>query len=263
MNIPSYQTRGKPSAPPFLFLHGLGAGSDQTISAFRSLPNTYLIAPDMPGHGDNQPAETAEFSFKAFADLVINLIDHLGYESVNLGGLSMGSGIALNIALRYPERINNMTLLRPSWSHVKRPKHLELVAKVGQWIEHDGTDTARKNLNHCSDFKSLKKNNPPVAASIEAILDRPHTTSSSAVLYKMWQDAPYSSPDDLRTIKHQTLILTTERDELHPQSAADIISAELPHGIITSLPARYHEPKAYQEALNQKVIEFLNFNAQA
>ena len=261
MITPFYQTRGNPSNPPLIFLHGLGACSDQTTSAFPSLPNTHLIAPDMPGHGSNESGITTEFSFNTFADLTINLVDHLGYESVNLGGLSMGSGIALNLAIRYPERIKNLILLRPSWSHIKRPKHLELVAKVGQWIEDDA-NTAKKRLNQCADFQLLKKNNLPVAESIEGLLGRPHTFSSSTVLYKMWQDAPYSSPNDLRTIKHRTLILTTERDELHPQSAADIISAELQHGVTGSLPARYHEPNAYHKALNQKVIEFLHLNSQ-
>ena len=257
MKHPVYQTLGKPSAPPLIFLHGLGAGSDQTISAFPALPNTYLVAPDMPGHGNNQPDVITGFSFNTFADLTINLIDHLGYESVNLGGLSMGSGIALNLAIRYPERIKNLILLRPSWSHIKRPKHLELVAKVGQWIEDDA-NTAKKRLNQCADFQLLKKDNPPVAESIEALFLRPQTTASTAVLYKMWQDAPYASANELQTIKHRTLVLTTGRDELHPQSAADIISASLSRCLCDSLPARYHEPRAYQEALNQKVIRFLN-----
>jgi len=263
MKHPVYQALGNPSDPPLIFLHGLGAGSNQTISAFPALPNTYLVAPDMPGHGNNQPDVTTGFSFNTFADLTIKLIDHLGYESVNLGGLSMGSGIALNLAIRYPERIKKLILLRPSWSHIKRPKHLELVAKVGQWIEDNDANTARKLLNQCDDFQLLKKNNPPVAESIETLFLRPQTTASTAVLYKMWQDSPYASPNELQAIKHRTLILTTEKDELHPQSAADIISAELPHCLCDSLPARYHEPRAYQEALNQQVIRFLNLRKQA
>lgn len=257
MSLLSFQTLGSTDHTPLMFLHGLGAGSQQTTSALHGLPHTYLIAPDMPGHGETQPKETASFSFDAFADLTINLMDHLGLKKINLGGLSMGSGIALNIALRYPERIANLILLRPSWLNHKHPEHLKLVAWVGQWIEQLGVSAAKDKLLSDSDFLILKNQNPPVADSIVGLFERPTTPASTAVLYKMWQDAPFSTLDDLTKVTNNTLILTSPRDELHPSTTAESIAQFLPNASIRALPPRYHQNEAYTQALRHEVSRFL------
>lgn len=253
----SYQTIGSPTDTPLIFLHGLGAGASQTTSAFLALPSTYLIAPDMPGHGESQDYQPEELSFDAFADEVIALMDKLDIESSNIGGLSMGSGITLNLALRYPERVQNIILLRPSWLHQKEPEHLKLVAYVGQWIEEIGLDEARQKLLSDPDFQALMAENEPVAASIEGLFQRPVTPASTAVLYKMWQDAPFSDPTQLSGLSNPALVLTTTRDELHPQSTADVIASHLPDVQSAELPPRYHDSSAYGLALNTIVRKFL------
>ncbi|MCP5536373.1 MAG: alpha/beta hydrolase [Akkermansiaceae bacterium] len=254
----SYQTIGNPADTPLLFLHGLGAGASQTTSAFPSLPGTHLIAPDMPGHGDSQDFPTDELHFDSFADKVIALMDHLRIESCHIGGLSMGSGITLNLALRYPGRVKKIILLRPSWTHVKQPEHLKLVACVGHWIEELGIEAAQEKLHADDAFQSLLSANKPVAESIEGLFQRPVTAASTAVLYRMWQDAPFSSPEALQAISNPALVLTTGRDELHPQSTADLIAVQLPNVIDNEvLPPRYHEPEAYGLALHSIVRKFL------
>ncbi|MBK1830849.1 alpha/beta hydrolase [Verrucomicrobiaceae bacterium R5-34] len=253
----SYQTTGNQNDTPLIFLHGLGAGSVQTTSAFPHLENNFVIAPDMPGHGDSQDFDPSELNFDRFADLVVELMDHLGIESSNIGGLSMGSGITLNLALRYPERVKKIILLRPSWLNEKQPEHLKLVAYVGQWIEEGGVEFAREKLLADPDFQELDAQNKPVANSIGALFQRPLTPASTAVLYKMWQDAPFSDPEQLSQIGNRALVLTTSRDELHPQSTADVISAHLPDVQTGELPPRYYDGQGYALALNAMVAKFL------
>lgn len=254
----TYKTLGTPDHPSLLFIHGLGASSSQTTSALTSLSHTWLIAPDMPGHGQSLHHDHTLFSFDHFADHIISLMDHLEIDTTDLGGLSMGSGIALNLALRYPERLKKLILLRPSWLHQPRPPHLELVALVGQWLHETDPQTARQNLHLHPAFQQLTSDNPPVAQSIDALFTRPHQVAANNVLHKMWQSAPFPSPEALQTIKNPTLILDTTRDELHPQQVARTLSRHLPHATRTTLPPRYHEPTSYQQQLNHHVAEFLN-----
>lgn len=262
----SYQTAGPNNAIPLIFIHGLGASSQQTISAFPKLTDRYLIAPDMPGHGiteaDLQPSAKRSNSlnsigFNHFADLVIELIDDLGFSHVDLGGLSMGSGIALNIAIRYPERVKSLILLRPSWVDQTQPDHLSLVAEVGQWIESKGVEKALIELQQSAPYQSLLMANPPVAQSIVALFDRPVTPASTAVLYQMWNDRPFPALESLLSIQQPCLILTTDKDELHPLSTADAIAQHIPHAQKQHLPARYHESEAYAEQLQSRVAQFL------
>ena len=253
----SYQTTGSTTDSPLLFLHGLGSGSLQTTSAFPELKGHYVIAPDMPGHGDSLDFSVNDLNFDRFADLVIELMDQLGLESVNLGGLSMGSGITLNIALRYPERVKKVIILRPSWLNEKKPDHLKLVAYVGLWIEELGMEAAKEKLQNDVDFQQLAQDNPPVAKSITELFGRPETACSTAVLYKMWQDAPFAAPEALSAISNETLVITTSRDELHPKSTAAVIAAHLPNVETADLAPRYHQPEEYGLELNAIVQKFL------
>lgn len=243
---------------PLVFIHGLGAGRSQTTSALTSLCDRMLIAPDMLGHGDSISEDhAAVMSFDQCADDVITLLNHLGIEKSDLGGLSMGSGIALNIALRYPERVSKLILLRPSWLCQQQPRHLALVASVGRWIEQDGTEIAEQKLISHSDYIALYAEVPKVAESIRGLFKRPNHVSHTAVLYKMWEDAPFHSLNDLSKVSQDTLVLYTTRDQLHPISVAESIARSLPRLYkIQELPPRYDEPENYASALNKALNDF-------
>jgi pimeloyl-ACP methyl ester carboxylesterase len=189
-----------------------------------------LIAPDMLGHGDSiSEGSGAVMSFDQCADDVIAILDQLGIEKSDIGGLSMGSGIALNIALRYPERVSKLILLRPSWLCQPRPEHLALVAFVGKWIEEDGGEEAEHKLVSHPSYIALYAEVPKVAESIRGLLKRPDHFSHTAVLYKMWEDAPFHSLEDLSRVNHETLVLFTTRDNLHPIAVAESIANALPN----------------------------------
>lgn len=253
----SFADIGSKDDAPLLFMHGLGSSRKQTTSALTSLQNTRLIAPDMPGHGESLSFDPSELNFNSFADKAVAILDELGIEKTNIGGLSMGSGIALNIALRYPERVKKIIILRPSWLNEAKPSHLSLVAKVGQWLDKDGEEMATQKLALNPDYQSLVEENIPVAESITAMLDRPKDDTSTQVLFKMWEDRPFEDLSQLEAITNSTLVLDTTRDELHPQSIAVEIAKALPNSETATLPPRYHEGKAYQEALNAAFNSFL------
>ncbi len=59
------------------------------------------------------PAEAA--TFDVFADDLIALADQLGLDRFVVGGISLGAGTALNLAIRYPERVSALVLCRPAW----------------------------------------------------------------------------------------------------------------------------------------------------
>lgn len=238
-------------------MHGLGASRQQSVSALSMLENTHLITPDMPGHGDSLDFNPDLFSFDYFADLAVALLDELGIESTDLGGISMGSGIALNIALRYPERVKKIIVLRPSWLDQPEPAHLSLVAQVGQWLDAYDEEKATMELALHPDYQDLAENNVPVAESLTRLLDRRKDDASTRVLFKMWQSRPFESLANLSAIQNETLVLDTTRDELHPQEIAQAIANALPNSIIKTLPPRYHEGKKFQAELTEHLNQFL------
>jgi pimeloyl-ACP methyl ester carboxylesterase len=69
-----------------------------------------VIVPDLPGFG-NSSLEVPDYSLRAHARYVIDLLDRLRIARTHLVGFSMGGGVALNVAGLGEERIRSLVLL--------------------------------------------------------------------------------------------------------------------------------------------------------
>lgn len=95
--------------PPVLALHGQpGSGRDFGGMA-RALGGVCpLLAPDRPGWGD-RAAEPAG-GFATGADDAVAVLDREGVERAVVLGFSWGGGVAVELALRHPERVSGLVL---------------------------------------------------------------------------------------------------------------------------------------------------------
>jgi pimeloyl-ACP methyl ester carboxylesterase len=100
---------------PVLMIHGLGATKVSFLPTVAALANRFrTIAVDLPGFGDSVKPLRAAYDAAYFARSMIALLDALDIERAHLVGNSMGGRVALEIGLRYPERVQRMGLLAPS-----------------------------------------------------------------------------------------------------------------------------------------------------
>ena len=84
----------------FVFQHGLGGDVAQPLGLFAPPPGVRVLALDCRGHGATRPlGDSALLGFASFAADVVALLDHLGVERAIVGGISMGAGVALRLAL--------------------------------------------------------------------------------------------------------------------------------------------------------------------
>lgn len=67
-------------------------------------PEMLYLRIDLPGHGLS-PAVTEPFTVDDLTDAVIALADEYEIKQFAYAGVSLGGGIGLNLALRYPERV--------------------------------------------------------------------------------------------------------------------------------------------------------------
>jgi pimeloyl-ACP methyl ester carboxylesterase len=109
-----YQTIGAtgPSTMPFIFQHGMGGDANQPLGYIGNAPPTSVISLNARGHSPSTDINVAAASFEVFADEVIALADHLGLVRFIIGGISLGAGTALNLAVRYPDRVTALVLCR-------------------------------------------------------------------------------------------------------------------------------------------------------
>lgn len=104
-----YELHG--SGRPLVLLHG-GLG---TIGMFgHVLPALaearQIIAVELQAHGHTADVDRP-LSFERMADDVAALIGHLGLERADVMGYSLGGGVALQTAIRYPERVRKLVVV--------------------------------------------------------------------------------------------------------------------------------------------------------
>jgi pimeloyl-ACP methyl ester carboxylesterase len=101
-----YETHG--SGRPLILLHG-GLGSGEMFGPI--LPTLadhhQVIAVDLQGHGRTADIDRP-IQNKLMADDIAALIDHLGLDEPDVVGYSLGGGVALMTAVKYPEKVRRL-----------------------------------------------------------------------------------------------------------------------------------------------------------
>lgn len=105
----SFTWRDSGNGPPLILIHGWGNTSAVFTDLMAQLPDYQCLAPDLPGYGTSHAAKNVELS--ALADDFVRWLDALKIERVALLGWSLGGMLALELAIRFPERIQRLILI--------------------------------------------------------------------------------------------------------------------------------------------------------
>jgi 3-oxoadipate enol-lactonase len=96
---------------PLLAIPGLGMPAEIWFGVAAGLhPNRSVAIVDPRGSGLSDPID-GEVNGERFAADATAIMDHLGWPRAHVAGISMGSLIAQHIALRYPGRVQSLTLV--------------------------------------------------------------------------------------------------------------------------------------------------------
>jgi pimeloyl-ACP methyl ester carboxylesterase len=106
-----YLLHGQPDGPPVALINGFSAPLEMWAPQFPALaPEFRVLAYDLRGHGRSDlPLWGYDLATQA-ADL-LGLLDALGIERAHLVGDAAGGGIAVEVALRHPQRVRSLTLI--------------------------------------------------------------------------------------------------------------------------------------------------------
>jgi len=125
---------------PLVFIHGAGGSHQLWLAQVRGLLQATSYALDLPGHG--QSSGRGQDCIAAYADWLIAFLDAAELEQAALVGHSMGGAIALDAALRYPERVAGLGL-------VATGARLRVAPAVLDGLHHDLAATVRLIAEWC------------------------------------------------------------------------------------------------------------------
>ena len=104
-----YERRGE--GEPLWFVSGTGGDLRNTPNVFDGpYPKAFdLVAYDQRGLGRTSKPD-APYSMAGYADDAAALMDHLGWESANVLGVSFGGMVAQELVLRHPMKVRRLVL---------------------------------------------------------------------------------------------------------------------------------------------------------
>jgi len=97
--------------PVVVLVHGLAGSNHNWAPVIPRLAERFrVVAVDLPGHGDSEKPR-GDHSLGAYATLLRDLLEVLGYRRATVVGHSLGGGIAMQFAYQFPERCERLVLV--------------------------------------------------------------------------------------------------------------------------------------------------------
>jgi len=100
--------------PPLVLVHGFGGDLNNWLFNQPALAaDRAVYALDLPGHG-RSGKDVGSGEIAVLARVLAGFLDALRLDPVHLAGHSLGGAIALDLAIRQPERVASLTLISPA-----------------------------------------------------------------------------------------------------------------------------------------------------
>jgi pimeloyl-ACP methyl ester carboxylesterase len=246
------------SGRPFVFSHGLGGNLDRSFELTDQLPNIRLILYDNRAHGRTSPiGDPDKLTFEAMAFDVAALLDYLRLPRAFVGGVSMGAGISLAFALRYPQRVKALILNRPAWLDAPNPPNLSILTVIGRLVERFGLDRARSEFEQTEPYQDLERSCPGSAKSLTDLFMNQNADALVASLRAIPASAPVDSLDKLAALGIPSLVLGNRNDPLHPFELAQTVAKAIPGSRFHEFPSKSEDMNGHYQQFRQIVTEFL------
>ena len=254
----TFRYREAGSGEPFVFQHGLGGDAHQPMGLLPPPPGYRVIALDCRAHGLTRPLGLEEkIGIGSFTDDVLSLMDHLEIERAVVGGISMGAAIALNLALRRPERVRGLVLVRPAWLAGPMERNADIFAHVARLIREHGPARGQELFLRSDDYLDMRQESSDCAAALLGQFQHPRAVECVCRLERIPRDAPCRDLAELASIAVPTLVLANRQDPIHPYEYGSVLADRIPRAQFAELTPKSVSVERYEHDVQRHVSEFL------
>lgn len=222
-----------PGAPALVLVHGLVVASRYMLpGAVRLARHFRVYVPELPGFGESdKPREVLDVA--GLAEALAGWMEAAGLARALLLANSFGCQTLVELARRFPERVERMVLQGPTGDPATRSVFQQLV----RWQVNSAREPAGMGRYILSDYRK-------------------------AGLRRAWRTfrAQLADPvkEKLPQVQTPTLVLRGSRDAVVTQAWAEEVARRLSHGRLVVVPGAVHTFNFYYpRELERVVLAFL------
>ena len=198
------EVHGEPTdRPPLLVVHGGGSTIDSNFGALIPwlTPTRQVLAVELQGHG-RTPSTSRVASFEHSADDVAAVLAHMDVGPVDVLGFSNGGHVALQLAMRHPQRVRRQIIASASF---RRDGMVE-----GFWEGLAGAGSDALPAPYREEDRRLNPHRPDHAEELFA------TDQGQMLRFTDWDEG------GLRAITTPTLVVGADRDVIRTSHTAEL-----------------------------------------
>lgn len=201
------------SPRPLLFFTGIGANIELLAPFLERLSGREVITFDLPGLGGSAPY-TRFYRLAEMADVAAQIVRDLGYEEVDVMGVSWGGMLAQEFAYRHQSTAIRLVLAATSIGFPMVPEKLSSLVQMLTPQRYQGIRSIKPYLQSLYGGSTL---------GLEAFVARIQSPSSIGYLHQLLAILGWTSLRKLKHVTARTLILMGEDDRIVPPANGRII----------------------------------------
>lgn len=259
---------GKKKTTPLLLMNGIGA-STSLLTPFvealhKSNPDIEIITFDAPGVGGSS-TPCLPYRFSGICKIVDQMLDHLGYNKVNVLGLSWGGMLAQEFTYQYPQRVDKLILAATCAGVMSVPPSMKVLSIMASPRRYTDAEYAIKVApdiygGKFRTNKTLAATHAKRVAASKTENEHSSGNNHSQLGYAYQTMAVYwwSSLYYLNQIKQPTLVLAGDDDPLIPLVNMKIMNRLLPNSQMKIFEGGGHLFLLTEKKVVGIIGEFLN-----
>ena len=212
------------SRPPLLLINGIGASLELLEPFVRAVdPGVEVIRFDPPGVGGS-PEPSGPYRFTGLCSLIASMLTSLGYDRVDVLGISWGGAVAQHFAAFQRTRCRRLVLVSTATGSLMvpaRPSVLAHIVTPRRYWDRDYLERVAGTL-----YGGSARENPGRAGA--TMHDGNRVGPSRGYLYQLLAGAGWTSVPFLPLLRQRTLIVSGDDDPLIPLANARLMKLLIP-----------------------------------
>jgi poly(3-hydroxyalkanoate) depolymerase len=209
---------------PLLLINGIGASLELLEPFVRALdPGVDVIRFDPPGVGGSAEP-SGPYRFTGLCTLIAGLLTELGYDQVDVLGISWGGGVAQHFAAFQRARCRRLVLVSTATGALMVPARPSVLAHMvtrRRYVDHAFMERVAGSI-----YGGSARENPEAIAA--AMNNGNRVGPSRGYLYQLTAGAGWTSVPFLPLLRQRTLILSGDDDPLIPLANPRLMKLLIP-----------------------------------